>query len=101
MTFLVRKMPTGKNKAVLFDLGWTLMRTAEPPEIIRRILQAHGVTITLDAVSKVHSENLNQFNAQEMAASGVAYWLKWNLRILDKLGVRENREFLTQRIDEL
>lgn len=30
-------------KAVLFDLGGTLIRTAEVPEIFRRILEAHGV----------------------------------------------------------
>jgi putative hydrolase of the HAD superfamily len=88
-------------KAVLFDLGGTLVRTADPPEIFRRILDAYGVSVSADDIGRVHGKNQAKYDCQEMAETGLSYWFKWNLRILEGIGISENKEFLARKIDEL
>lgn len=90
----------GKFRAVLFDLGGTLVKTVYVPEIHRRILEAHGVTVPLDRVAEAHDANQTELDVEEMARQGQEYWVKWNLRMLERLGVRENKEFLARKIDE-
>ena len=88
-------------KAVLFDLGETLIRTAEPAEIHRRILEAHGVTIPIDAIAKAHEKNMKEFDADEMCKQGQVYWVAMNLKLLKNLGIEKNAELLAKKIDEL
>jgi putative hydrolase of the HAD superfamily len=87
-------------KAVLFDLGDTLIKNLNPPEIYKRILKAHGVEISLDKVAEAHDENQKKHDSEQMARLGQEYWIKWNLRILNVLGIRENREFYARKIHE-
>lgn len=91
----------GNIKAVLFDLGGTLIKTVDTPEIHRRILKACGVEIACEDVAKAHEENQKEYDVQEMARLGQEYWIKWNSKLLEKLGIHENREFLAQKINEL
>jgi 2-haloalkanoic acid dehalogenase type II len=90
-----------KIKAVLFDLGETLIRTAEPAEIHRRILEAHRVRIPIDEIAKAHEKNMKEFDADEMCRRGQAYWVELNLKLLKNLGVEENAELLAKKIDAL
>ncbi|MEM2118391.1 MAG: HAD family hydrolase [Candidatus Bathyarchaeia archaeon] len=92
---------TRKIKAVLFDLGGTLVKTAHVHEIHRRILKAHGIIVPLDRIAEAHGINQKELDIEEMARLGEKYWIKWNLRILERLGIKENREFLARKIDEL
>lgn len=91
----------GRFKAVLFDLGGTLIKTAEAPEIHRRILEAYGVKASLDDVKASHEANEKEFNIDELVEMEQDFWIKWNLRLLERLGIQENREFLAKAIDEL
>jgi putative hydrolase of the HAD superfamily len=89
-------------KAVLFDLGWTLIRTAEIPKIYKRILETYGVKVSTDEVLKAHRANEKEFDVVEgQIEFGKDFWIKWNLKVLERLGIEENREFLAKKIDEL
>lgn len=93
---------SGKIKAVLFDLGGTLMKSIfGPPEVIRRILEDSGVTVSLQGIVEAHEANVKAFDAEKMANLGQAYWTKWNLKILRRVGIQKNNEFLARKIDEL
>ena len=89
-------------KAVLFDLGGTLIKTAEVPEIYRRILKRFGVNVTSDEILKAHGANEEEFDiAKGQLEFGQDFWIKWNLRVLQRIGILENVKFLAQKIDEL
>ena len=89
-------------KAVLFDLGWTLVKILESPEIYKRILEIYGVKVSADDVLKAYRANEKEFDMFEgMAQLGDDFWIKWNLKLLERLGIRENREFLAEKIVEL
>jgi len=92
-----------KVKAVLFDLGGTLIKTAEVPEIFRRILAAYGIRVSRRDILKAH--RLNQADSIDVAAGqielGMAFWKDWNLKILEKLGIKRNSEFLAENISRL
>ncbi|MGD8505545.1 MAG: HAD family hydrolase [Candidatus Bathyarchaeota archaeon] len=89
-------------KAVLFDLGWTLVNIMESPEIYKRILEASGVRISAEEALKAHQANERESNIFEgMIELGEDFWVKWNQKFLERLGIQENRELLAQRIIEL
>jgi 2-haloalkanoic acid dehalogenase type II len=90
----------GRFRAVLFDLGSTLMKNENPSEVYRKILKAYGVEVSLDKAAEAHNKNEKRHDSEEMARLGQEYWIKWNLRILKMLGIRENREFYARKIDE-
>lgn len=90
-----------KFKAVLFDLGGTLIKTVEVPEIFRRILEKYGVSACSEDIAKAHKENEHEFSVETMVELKEGFWVKYNSRVLEKLGINENREFLAKKIDEL
>ena len=64
-------MPSAvKYKAVLFDLGETLIRTANVPEIFRRILETYGIRVVLNDVARAHEQNVKEYDVREMAELG-------------------------------
>lgn len=89
-------------KAVLFDLGGTLIKTAEVPKIYKRILKRFGVNVTSDEILKAHRANEEEFDiAKGQLEFGQDFWIKWNLRVLERIGITENIEYLAQKVDEL
>jgi len=89
-------------KAVLFDIGGTLIKPANVPEVFRKTLKEYGIERSLDEISAVHQENQEfYFNTDAMVELGRKFWVEWNSRILERLGIQENREFLAKIIDEL
>jgi putative hydrolase of the HAD superfamily len=90
-----------KFKAVLFDLGGTLIRTVEIQEIYRRVLEAYDVQASSEEIAKAHKENEKEFDVEDMIKWKENFWVKWNARVLERLGINENREFLARKIDEL
>lgn len=89
-------------KAVLFDLGGTLIKTAEIPEIFRRILGTCGLTVSFDQILEAHEANKREFDATAgQIEFGNEFWNKWDLKILKRLGINKNAEFLAKKIDEL
>jgi putative hydrolase of the HAD superfamily len=89
-----------KFKAVLFDLGGTLIKTLDAPEIYRRILEAYGVNASLEKITRAHKENEKEFRMEDVVEMGNEFWIQWNERVLERLGINENKDFLARKIDE-
>lgn len=87
-------------RAVLFDLGGTLVQTTEIPRVYKRILEAHGVKSSLREISVAHEETEKYLDVQELAILFEEYWIRWNLQILKRLKIRNNIEALAQTIAE-
>lgn len=89
-------------KAVLFDLGLTLMRTASFPEIYRRILARFGVTASLDAIVRAQEATESEADTSTYDENRRKdFWTRYNVSLLKKLGITENTVFLAEKIDEL
>lgn len=93
---------SGTFKAVLFDLGGTLIKTVEVAEVYRAILKAHGVEASLNEIAKAHGESEKESDFyDEMVRWKEGFWVRWNSRVLEKIGIEDNREYLARKIDEL
>jgi len=89
-------------KAVLFDLGLTLTKTASFPEIYRRILARFGVTVSTDDIVQAQKATESEFDIVDYDENRrKEFWTNYNVHILEKLGVEEKRVFLAEQIDEL
>ena len=77
------------------------MRTEDPPEVYRRILESYGIKVSCGDAVRAHSENEKGFDVAEMAEMGSVFWVKWDIKLLERLGIEENKEFLAKKIDEL
>ncbi|UCF59328.1 MAG: HAD-IA family hydrolase [Candidatus Bathyarchaeota archaeon] len=89
-------------KAVLFDLGRTLIKTTYFPEIYKRILQVYGVRVSSEEVLKAHRDNEKELDVVKgQLRFGKDFWIKWNLRVLESIGIQQNRRLLAKKIDEL
>jgi len=87
-------------RAVLFDLGGTLVHTTEIPEVYKRILEVHGIKRSLQEISHAHEETEKNLDIQKLEVLLEEYWIKWNLQILKRLGIRENMRTLAETIAE-
>jgi putative hydrolase of the HAD superfamily len=90
----------GKIKAVMFDLGGTIIESVEPAEVFHKILEDHGVHVSIEKIREAHRKNQSEHDANDMAEQGMEYWDKWNARLLRRIGIDENREMLARRINE-
>lgn len=91
-----------KFKAVLFDLGGTLIKTADVPEIFRKILRVYGVEADLDQIFAAHKANEKEFNVETgQAELGMVFWHNWNLAIIKSLGVKRDAPLLARKISEV
>jgi len=89
-------------KAVLFDLGLTLTKTAAFPEIYRRILARFGVTASLADIVRAQNATEGEFDTATYDESRrKEFWTDYNASLLEKLGIEEKRVFLAAQIDEL
>jgi putative hydrolase of the HAD superfamily len=89
-------------KAVLFDLGLTLIQTASFPEIYRRILARFGVIASLDDIVRAQNATESEFDVADYDENRrKEFWINYNASLLEKLGVKEKRVFLAAQIDEL
>lgn len=89
-------------RAVLFDLEGTLMKTVDVPQTFSRILETYGVEVSSREVLNAHKANEKEFDVDiGQIELGEAFWGKWNLKILETLGITENALFLAEKIDEL
>jgi len=85
-------------KAVLFDLGGTLVKTASPPEIIKRILEKHGVIRGLKEIALAHRRVEEDTSPEDYRLPYYEFWVKWNKRILSALRISNGDEFLAKAL---
>ena len=89
-------------KAVIFDLGLTLIRTASFPEIYRQILTHFGITAALDDIVRAQKATESKFDTSIYDESQrKEFWTNYNVSLLEKLGVTENTVFVAEQIDVL
>ena len=89
-------------KAVFFDLGLTLIRTASFPEIYRRILARFGVTASIEDITRAQEATEKETDTSTYVEScRKEFWRDYNASLIKKLGVTENVVFLAEKIDEL
>jgi len=89
-----------RYRAVLFDLGGTLIYTAPIPEIIRRILEVHGIQRSLSDIAAAHNEPECQMSLEDYAMSYNEFWIKWNLGIIKGLKIKTDLRHLATAILE-
>jgi putative hydrolase of the HAD superfamily len=89
-------------KAVLFDLGLTLTRTASFQEIYRQILGRFGVTASLDDIARAQETTESEVDTSTYDENRrEEFWTNYNASLLKKLGITDNGVFLATQIDEL
>jgi putative hydrolase of the HAD superfamily len=89
-------------KAVLFDLGLTLIRTSSFPEIYRKILARFGVTASINNIAQAQNATEREADTSTYDESRrKEFWTNYNVSLLKKLGITENTVFLAGKIDEL
>ncbi|MEM3597092.1 MAG: HAD family hydrolase [Candidatus Bathyarchaeia archaeon] len=86
-------------KAVLFDLGGTLVHVEPAPEIFYKILKVHGIECSVAEISKAWEKANKQLGIEKMADFGARFWVEFNLLVLEGLGIKENALFLAEEID--
>jgi 2-haloalkanoic acid dehalogenase type II len=100
VTCYLRKMESSEHrvKAVLFDLGGTLIKTAEIPLVLRRILWDCGVDRSLEEVAEAWRKVDERLNFRDLTRLLDEFWVQWNMRILRNLqvnsGTRKLAEFI-------
>jgi 2-haloalkanoic acid dehalogenase type II len=83
-------------KAVLFDLGGTLVKAASPPEIIGRILEEYGIKKSLDEIALAHEAAEKNMNTEDYRLPYYEFWVKWNTNILEALRIHDDINFLAR-----
>ena len=88
-------------RAVLFDLGGTLMKTASIQEIYKSILELYGIEVSADEILEAHDEHQDDVDPVEgQLRMGERFWDEWNRIVLERAGIRENSAFLGEKVTE-
>jgi 2-haloalkanoic acid dehalogenase type II len=95
-----RRMRSGKGrvKAVLFDLGGTLVRidNSEIPRAMKRALEDCGINRSLDDVSQAWVKSWEELNFRDLTRLLHEFWVQWSVRVLSNLRVNSNDRLLAR-----
>jgi len=86
-------------KAVLFDLGETLIKTAPLPKVFQKILSAHGVRFSLDVDDSAFKVE-DELTPEDYMLPYKEFWKTYNMKILKNLEVNGNLERLAEVLTE-
>jgi 2-haloalkanoic acid dehalogenase type II len=90
-----------KYRAVLFDLGGTLVNTVDVSEIFRRILETFGFRVDVDEIRKALEINRSNLDVEAgQVELGESFWTKWNANLLIDVGIESDTEHLARRISD-
>jgi putative hydrolase of the HAD superfamily len=88
-------------RAVLFDLGGTLMKTAPIQEIYKSILELYGIEVSAGEILEALDAHQNSFDPVEgQLRMGERFWDEWNRAVLERAGIREDSAFLGEKVTE-
>jgi len=85
-------------KAVLFDLGGTLIKTAPVAEIFNRILAVSGVERPLTEIGSAFGKVNSKLTIEDYGLPYDEFWRLYNMKILKYLGIHVNLEMLADAI---
>jgi len=90
---------TRKIKAVLFDLGNTLVYQ-QPYEPFQRILQANGIAKSIEEIKEAFEQGNKEFDAERQVVFPLhEFYVRWNMTILKHLGITSSLRSLAEDID--
>ena len=94
------KLREGQVKAVLFDLGGTLVNidNSKDPQVMKRMLKDCGVSRSLKDVSREWVKSWKRLNFRQMATLLDEFWLHFFLEVLISLRVELDTEKLARFI---
>jgi len=90
-----------KVKAVLFDLGGTLVRTGDPTEIWQRALNRLGIVRSYEEILAARAENETTMSYEKVVDMGENFWAAWNTAVLQRLGIGEESAEMAKKVTEL
>ena len=85
-------------KAVLFDLGGTLLKTTEIPYVMERVLKDRGVNRSLEEITGAWKKAEESLNFRDLTRLLDEFWVQWNVRILRNLRVKSDIRVLAEFI---
>jgi len=89
-----------KLKAVIFDLGGTLIQTLEVSEIMRQMLEAKGIMRSLKEINEAREKADRCLIFKELPILREEFWIKWNANILRALEIKNDTEILARWISD-
>jgi len=78
-------------RAVLFDMGGTLITSCSPKEILEiydRILRVYGVERSLDEIAAAKGKADERFDIRQLVDFGRNFWVEYNRLFVEELGVK-------------
>jgi len=88
-----------KIRAILFDMGGTLVKVESIPETYRRILKAYGIELPIEKVTMAWEEANKKLDVKRMPELGRSFWVEINLLVLKHLGIKCNVLPLAEAMD--
>lgn len=81
-------------KAVLFDLGGTLVKisNSEIPHVMKRALNHCGISRSLEEISHAWREAEKELDFRDLTKLLDEFWIQWNERILSNLHVESSNQ---------
>jgi len=90
-----------KIKAVLFDLGGTLVKTSSIPEVMKKILETYDIERSTEEIEQARKAADEHVDIEELPVLGDEFWVRWNTQILEHIGILKNVPFLAEKITKL
>ncbi len=88
-------------KAVLFDLGETLIKTSPVIEVTKKILEAYGVERSTEEIEQARKVAEKHIDIKELPTLGDEFWVRSNTQVLEHLRIRNDVSFLAEKMTEL
>lgn len=88
-----------KIRAVLFDMGGTLVKPEPTPKIFEKILKAHGINMSTERINIATEKAKEKLDIKRMAELGENFWTNFNLIVLEYLEIKDNALTLAKAID--
>jgi len=89
-----------KIKAILFDIGGTLVKTEPMHETFKRILKAKGIDLPPEKITIALEKTKKELDIKKMPELRQDFWLKFNLIALENLGIKYDILSLAKAIDK-
>jgi putative hydrolase of the HAD superfamily len=86
-------------KAVLFDLGGTLIKTDSVSIILKRILTKHGIQVQVN-IDETDFDEIAKEMSRDYGLPYRKFWRIYNVKLLKKVGLGENLEKLADSITD-
>lgn len=97
---LCRRMKM-KIRAVIFDLGGTLIKTPPIPEVMKKILETLGIERSIEEIEQARRAAEKNVDIAKLPVLADEFWVRWNAQILEHLGICDNAMFLAVKITKL